>query len=267
MNFDRSDKRTSRVTRLDVESLGERIAPAHGGGLAAGGGVFLNLITEPVNGSHGFLVSETLNFEVQAIQNTRLNHPIIASGPVTIGTFGNNAITNSSNPLRLPVSKPPGIIVTAPVTVGFNAFTVPVSKPPGIIVTAPVTFTVNPPPTPPTPPAPPAPVGAPANLASSLLALYNQYEANPSDFTGTTTYTNADGLTINGDTVGISVHDSSMADFPNALSGLNTLGLTNSDPSPAYDLVVGMLPISELVAAARLSPTLSVNPEGEMSLN
>ena len=110
-------------------------------------------------------------------------------------------------------------------------------------------------------------MGAPANLASSLLRSYNQYERNPSDFTGTTTYTNADGLTITGDTVGISVHDSSMADFPNALSGLNTLGLTNSDPSPAYDLVVGTLPISELLAAARLSPTLSVNPGGAVYMS
>ncbi len=165
---------------------------------------------------------------------------------------------------------PPAAGPTAPVPVSFTPPPTP-ATPPAPAPTVPVPVSFTPPPTPPapaptlptpvsfTPPVPaPAPT-APANLSAALFALYEQYEADPSAFTGGTAPTGG-GLDIVNGAVEVSARDSNPAEFGSLTAELANAEMTNTDSSATLGMVAGMLPISELVAVATFSPTVSITP-------
>jgi hypothetical protein len=272
MTFDRSKARTSRPAKLDVESLGARIVPAHLVVIGAGGHVHLNLIEKLGSG-------ETINFDrhqkpiiaTDPVKFDAMNlpsrsslpgkppksNPIIATNPVTFNAM--TVPTLSPLPGRLPKSNP--IIATNPVT--FKAMGAPISSPvPGrlprtnpIIATNPVNFTAA------ATPELPAPSSMPANVSQSLLTLYEQYEQNPAAFTGVTSSTDGANLVVESDKVGITVHDGNPSEFLGLMSELKQAGLTNVDSSAFYGTITGMLPIAELLTIANYSDNLSVAPE------
>jgi hypothetical protein len=103
----------------------------------------------------------------------------------------------------------------------------------------------------------------PANVAAPLQSLYTEYEA-----AGSGTFTPSqptDGLLqISGDSVEVSINVASGSAFDTALSQLETDGMQVTASSSTYNVIQGMLPISELPAAAQLPS--SVNPISAPSL-
>jgi hypothetical protein len=295
MIFDRSSTRASRHAKFDVESLGERIVPAHLGFVAAGGHVNLNLLEKLASEHNGLLARELFKPTDNAFLHHHHKKPMIETAPVTFSAL--STPTLSPLPGKHPVTKP--ILVTAPIT--FSALSTPTLSPlPGkhpvtkpILVTAPVIFSALSTPTlsplpgkhPVTKPilvtAPvtfnavptPAPAPAPGNVSQTLMVIYEQYEQNPSTFTGATSSTNGANLVpVQGDKFGITVHDSNTIEFQSLSAELAHAGLTAppgsmSPVSNAMDgTITGMLPIAELLTIADFSDTVSINPEmGEMA--
>jgi hypothetical protein len=271
MTFDRTNTRTSRHCQFDVESLGERIVPAHIGVMAAGGHIHLNLIERLPSGGHRLLVSESFKLSATPIKLPGHPTPIIVTAPVTVNALMTPKSGTFSSPIKAPGIHGP-IIVTAPVA--FNALMTPKSgtftspvKAPGvgspIIVTAPVTFnalasTVT----------PPAPSTMLDNVSQALITIYEQYEQNPAGFNGVAASNDgANHVLVQGDEFGITVHDSNPNEFQSLVSELNQAGMTTTISSAADGLVIGMLPISDLLTVANFSPTLSITPEMTGSLN
>jgi hypothetical protein len=96
----------------------------------------------------------------------------------------------------------------------------------------------------------------PSNVAAALQSLYTEYEGAGSDFKPTQPTDML--LQISGDNVEVSIKVGSSTAFNTALSQLQADGMQVSSSSSTYGLVDGMLPISELPAAAQLAS--SVNP-------
>ena len=252
MTLDRRDKRTSRTSKFDVEHLGERIAPAHFGVMSIAGHVHLNLITQTQHKHHGIAVWEIVNPVLNTFK-LPVHKPGNPTFPIILMPFSNNAGSNIT--IRVPAPAPV-VPVDSPPPVTFTANpppTIPVDSPP------PVTFTANPPPTPPTPTPAPAPTG-PANLSAALFALYEQYESDPAAFTSSTPSTAGQFDIVNG-SVNVSVRDSNAAEFQSLTTELANAGMTNAASSASLGMVVGLLPISELVSVAQFSGTVSVTPE------
>jgi hypothetical protein len=192
----------------------------------------------------------------------------------------------SSTPAR---NQPPfhGIIVTAPVTIGFgfpSAMTsssspqptlssMPFSsnQPPfhGIIVTAPVTIGFGFPSafTPPTTPSggttttTPSQTSLPANVSATLDVIYAAYLQNGSSLPATIPATDsANTVVVQGSDVGIQVHDGNPVDFAALVSNLQAAGMQITTSSAQYGTVVGLLPIAQLPAVAALADAPSVTP-------
>jgi hypothetical protein len=244
MTFDRSKTRTSRQAKFDVECLGERIVPAHAGFVSAAGHVHLNLV-ERLGSEKAFklhhhrmpvFVTAPVNFNaLKAAKDSPVagklakNNPFITANPVSITQI--SASTGSPVAAKLPLNNP--TITSNPIT------TTALSKP-----------------------MLPAPKIMPANLSVSLVTIFNQYEKNPGGFTGVTSSTDGTNLVIvNGDRVGITVHDGNPSEFQGLMTELKEAGMTNEVWSAFSGTVVGMLPIAELVTIANYSRNVSVDPE------
>jgi hypothetical protein len=275
MTLDRRDKRTSRTSKFDVENLGERIAPAHFGIMTLGGHVELNLVVHKHHKHHGNPVFEYLNSntksELFSTSSSLQKVPNIGKYPIVFTPLSNGVSSNIAIKGKAPTA--PVITIDSTTPVSFTPPPTPSTPPtppaPAPTANPPVSFT--PPPTPPapaptlptpvsfTPPVPaPAPT-APANLSAALFALYEEYEADPSAFTGGTAPTGG-GLDIVNGAVEVSARDSNPAEFGSLAAELANAGMTNTDSSATLGMVVGMLPISELLAVAEFSPTVSITP-------
>ncbi len=68
-------------------------------------------------------------------------------------------------------------------------------------------------------------------------------------------------MLIEGDQVGIQVQDGNPAEFQTLLTELTQAGMNVSLSSATYGTVIGMLPISDLLAVSQLSQTISITPE------
>jgi hypothetical protein len=87
MTLDRTNSRTSRRCQFDVESLGERVVPAHFGVMGAGGHVHLNLIERLPSGRHRVVVSESFKRLATPIKLPGHQTPIIVTAPVTFNAL------------------------------------------------------------------------------------------------------------------------------------------------------------------------------------
>ena len=268
MTFDQRNKRSARTQKLDLESLGERIAPAvyHMGLIEAAS----NLGVRPA-----LLRKYERLLDAFEHQEHRLSP--IGQKDITVGNQVPflNVIVASSTRVKYPVKHP--IVVTNPLP-----------PPPGIVPfnsnTATVAAVVNVPITtgPVDPSSPVHPVqplvtattpavsaggpsassgGSPTNVATVLMTIYKQYEQDPATFSGSLTSADGANLIVSGDEVGIQVHDTSTTEFQSLTATLTSDGMTFSTSSATSGTVVGMLPISELLSIAGFSQTISITPE------
>jgi hypothetical protein len=103
--------------------------------------------------------------------------------------------------------------------------------------------------------------GYPANVATSLITVYQQYQRDPTAFSDGIPPTDEADLIVHGDMVGIQVHDSNPAEFQSLTATLVSAGMTISSESATYGTIVGMLPINELLAVAESSQSISITPQ------
>lgn len=109
----------------------------------------------------------------------------------------------------------------------------------------------------PTPSTEPTSGPLPVNVAATLQSLYTEYEnAGSGDFTPSQASDKM--LQISGDSVEVSLKLAPGAAFDSALSQLQADGMQVSSSSADYGVINGMLPISQLPAAAQIAA--SVNP-------
>lgn len=91
----------------------------------------------------------------------------------------------------------------------------------------------------------------PANAAVVLDVIYTAYEQSPSDFPDNLpTEDGANLVVIQGDDVGIQVHDSNPSDFSTLVTELQSAGMQITISSSSYGTIVGMLPIAQLPSVA-----------------
>jgi hypothetical protein len=155
MTGHRRQRRVLQRRKFEVESLGERIAPAHLGVIAAGGQVHLNLIERLPSGRDRTVVSEPIKLSGRALDISRHGVPIIVTAPVDFHPPGEAELSKDTV-----IAKPPRI--TRP-----------------IIVTAPVSFT----PLIHTETLPAVAAGtAHDNVSQTLLTIHDQFEQDPAVF-------------------------------------------------------------------------------------
>jgi hypothetical protein len=221
-----------------------------------------------------------------------------AMARIQAGNLGLAAATSAANQISsdqqvlssTPTSNQPpfhGIIVTAPVTIGFgfssattssssqqpSVSSMPFSgnQPPfhGIIVTAPVTIGFGFP----SANTPPASQSAgtttntasqatlPANVSATLGVIYDAYLQNGSSPPATIPATDgANMVVVQGSNVGIQVQDSNPANFNTLVSALQSAGMQITLSSAQYGTVVGLLPIAQLPNVGALPDAPSVTP-------
>jgi hypothetical protein len=99
----------------------------------------------------------------------------------------------------------------------------------------------------------------PPNVAPALATIYQAYEQDPTGFTGVTSSTDGANLVvIQGDNVGIQVHDGNPADFNTLVTELQNAGMQITVADATHGLVVGMLPVAQLPTVAGLPQVPSV---------
>jgi hypothetical protein len=259
MNFTRPRQKASRKIKPNMESLGERIAPAvfHAGLVGAAAWRFN---AELHHRRHNLEMREEQLLSVGGPVGLK-HKPIVVSGPVqgpmlNLMVANSGATTGNSPVHNKPVPPPqPFLVSDATITPG------PIYGPP--IVVPPVTGPTNSPTNAPAnPPAnPPANTGGtlPGNVATALAEIYNEYEQDPAAFSPPPG--GPGSVIVNGDQVGIQVQDSNPAEFQTLLTELTQAGMNVSLSSATYGTVIGTLPISELLSVAQLSQTISITPE------
>jgi hypothetical protein len=96
----------------------------------------------------------------------------------------------------------------------------------------------------------------PPNVGGVLSTLYQDYQRST-----TVPVSDAPGAIVtSGDNVGVSVHGNGQGSFSNLVSTLQNLGMQISATDDVTWTVTGMLPISQLPAAAQTPQTLSITP-------
>jgi hypothetical protein len=100
------------------------------------------------------------------------------------------------------------------------------------------------------------PVTLPSNVSAQLQMLYNAYESAG----GGSTAPSEPGLQISGSSVEVSIKVSPGTAFDTALADLQKDGMQVSSSSSTYNLIDGMLPISELPAAAQVAAGVVAAP-------
>jgi hypothetical protein len=99
----------------------------------------------------------------------------------------------------------------------------------------------------------------PSNVSVTLDAVYAAFQQDASDFPANLPTTNeANLVVIQGDNVGIEVHDGNPSDFYTLVTELQNAGMQITSSSATYGVVVGMLPIAELPNVAALPQTTSM---------
>lgn len=99
----------------------------------------------------------------------------------------------------------------------------------------------------------------PAKVSARLQRLYAQYRAFLSaGASGTFVATRVGGAVINGTSVGIKVRTAGPANFKSTLAQLQGAGLQVTQVSGTKGTIVGMLPIGQLPAVAKLPSAVSV---------
>jgi hypothetical protein len=287
MNLHQSQKRRTRSVKLDVESLDARIVPAtiHPSIAAAAGVTGAPAATNTdlpdtdsatasahIQARREKLLARRIEKQDRAMERaenrlarqdarslarhpraaTVASHAIVspsATGPpaaVTVSADNLRAATSSS-PINV-VKTPSANSVTAPSANSTMASSGNSTGTTGVTQSGTTTGsqTVS---------------SLPPNAAQTLSVIYSEFEQDPTGFSGPTTSANGANLVvIQGDNVGIQVHDGNPADFNTLVTELQSMGMQITTSDATYGTVVGMLPIAQLPAVATLSQTPSVTP-------
>ncbi len=264
----RSDRRTQRTARFNLEYLDDRIVPS-----AIGAKVHL---AAAVSMEHGH-VADKEHFAIErhaaphartgaghegkvGILEPRQHQGIVPLSATTIGTIPSTPASTPAHTLAPTVTASALVASTAvssPTATPASLISSTVANPPvttsnTIAATAANASTSNP---------------LPATVTSQLQSLYSQYEAyESSGGSGTFSPTGVNGLVINGTDVGINVHTNDSADYNTVLAQLQSDGLQVTDDSATYGVIGGMVPIADLPAVAQISAGVSVAPMVQPSL-
>lgn len=245
MTIKRREKKSAPTRKLDLESLGERIAPAvfHMGVM---GSAFVHQFETHLKSSRHDLLENGI---------VKRHQPIIIMNPYP----SLNVLVATSHGVKAPVQRP--ILVTVPVS--FNSIVTKVPIKTGPVYPRGPVHPVTPLATPITTVVPTAGPSAsssafPANIATPLIAIYQQYEQDPN---ATASAGAASHVVVAGDEVGVQIHDTNPAEFQSLTATLTGTGMTFSSYSETYGTVVGMLPISKLLTIAQFSNSISITPE------
>ncbi len=102
----------------------------------------------------------------------------------------------------------------------------------------------------------------PSNVSQTLDVIYNAYVQNPGGFPANVPATDGANLVVvEGNSVGIQVHDGNPADFQGLLTDLQSDGMQVTISSAQYGTIDGLLPIAQLPAVAALSQMAAIGPE------
>jgi hypothetical protein len=255
-------RRTSTRMSLNLETLDERIAPAHIGLAALHAEIAEHraAVLSRLEARHQARVLHaqqaaqhaTASSQAHALlQTARVSRPALAS-------------VHSSVRQTLGVNAPAATTPPAPsaATVTTNATGRPVSTGP----VAPVTpFS---PPTAPTGTSTNLPSSLPANAGDVLNTIYQEYQTfKTSGGTGTFTSSSSPYVVIQGSDVRVDVHGNGSGDFGTLVAALQGLGMHITAADTVTQTVEGMVPIDQLPTVAQEPQTLSVSPSYRMILS
>jgi hypothetical protein len=253
-------RRTALKPTLQLETLDERIAPAHLGIGAAGHAA----VSHPYFAVHGWAIAHVHSSAMHA-NTARLAAMARASTGRVIGSTmpatlnAHHVTTRPLSPARSSVTRVvpprPGTMPPSPVTI---------APPAPTTTTPPITITAPPTPTGTTSSTSPAtlPASLPANADGNLNTIYQQYlKYINSGGSGSFSSSLSNLIQIQGTNVGVEVHGNGKGDFNALVSSLESMGMQVSATDAVTQTVVGMLPIADLPAAAQGQQTLSVTPQ------
>jgi len=264
-------RRTALKPALQLETLDERIAPAHLGIAAAGHAAVAHHhiavhSKAAAHASSSVMHASTARAAAMASHHGRIAS--VASNAVVPTSTGRvigstmpaavNAHHGATSPAFGGVtgirSPRPGAMPPSPVLV----------TPPAPTTTPPTTITAPPTPTGTTTSTAPAtlPASLPANADNNLNTIYQQYvQFLNSGGSGTFSSSLSNLILIQGTSVGVQVHGKGTGDFNAMVSALESMGMQVSATDAVTQTVVGLLPIANLPAAAQGQQTLSVTPQ------
>jgi hypothetical protein len=268
-------RRTALKPALQLETLDERIAPAHLGIAAAG---------HAAVASHHIAVHSRAAVHVHssAMHTGAARAAAMANHHGRIAGAASNAVVPVSTG-RIVGSTMPATLTAAhtaarPASVLLGSMTrvhvtrsatmppspVSVAPPAPTTTTPPITITAPPAPTAPTTSTAPAtlPASLPANADNNLNTIYQQYlQFVNSGGTGTFSSSLSNLIEIQGTSVGVQVHGNGTGDFNAMVSALESAGMQVTATDAVTQTVVGMMPIANLPATAQGQQTLSVTPQ------
>jgi len=252
------DQRTRRQALFTLETLDDRLV------LSAGAGGAAAAEAAGAIGSHAALVEQ--RHEARIARHEAKLERIHARHEARLARI--EARHAAPTPMPAPtfptMSAPTATASTTPIAT--PATSTPTTSSP-VVTSMPTSFgnvsSATPTPTPsPSPQGSSAPL--PANVAAALQSLYTEFE-NAGDGTFQPNQPIDQTLQISGNSVEVSLKIGPGTDFNTALSQLQADGMQVSSSSATYALIDGMLPISELPAAAQIAS--SVNPVPKPILN
>jgi hypothetical protein len=255
-------RRTALKPALQLETLDERIAPAHLGIAAAG---------HAAAAHHHIAVHSRAAAHVHAMamhaHSARLAAGVASNAVVPTSTV---RVVGSTMPTTLNTHR----VATMPPSPAFGGVTgirsprpgtmlpslVSVAPPAPTTTTLPITITT--PPTPTVTTTSTASASLPANADNNLNTIYQQYlQFVNSGGSGTFSSSLSNLIQIQGTSVGVQVHGNGTGDFNAMVSALESAGMQISATDAVTQTVVGMLPITDLPAIAQGTQTLSVTPQ------
>jgi hypothetical protein len=258
-------RRTALKPALQLETLDERIAPAHLGIAAAGHSA----------AAHHMAVHSRAAAHVHPTAMHAHSARLAASvGSHAVVPTSTVRVVGSTTPAALNAHRA-ATTTTSPTFGGVTGFRsprpgtmrpLPISMVPAAptTTTPPITITPTPAPTGTTTSTAPAglPASLPANTDNNLNTIYQQYlQFENSGGTGTFSSSLSNLIEIQGTSVGVQVHGKGTGDFNALVSSLESMGMQISATDPVTQTVVGMLSIADLPAAAQGLQTLSVTPQ------
>jgi len=251
-------RRTSTRTRLQLETLDERIAPAHLGLGALHAGIAQNRAALLAR-----IEARVHSRAMHAQQMGQLNRAMSqVSAPVHVVTPTASAATTVSprvgNAHAANAAHGAPVLTGASVTMRGSALRVTQPATTAIPVTSP-TPAPSPAPTP-SPNATQVASNLPANAGNILNTIYQEYQNFLSNPTGDFTSSWSSTVLIRGNNVGVDVHGNGSGDFNALVTELQKLGMQVTAADPVTQTVEGLVPIDQLATVAQASQTKSLSP-------
>jgi hypothetical protein len=244
-------RRTSTRTTLQLETLDDRIAPAHLGAA----GAWHAAIAHHRAALHSHAAAAVHASTLHGHQAARTH---LSASPT-------HALHRATHAIRPALTGGHGVLRTRHGS-DASAAAAPASTPVTPLVANPPTQ--SPAPVAPVSPAPtPAaaatelPSSLPANAGNILNTIYQEYQQFKKDGgTGTFTSSWSPFVMIQGTSVGVDVHGNGSGNFDSLVVTLRNLGMQVTATDSVTQTVEGMLPIDALPTVALEPQTLSVSP-------